>query len=86
MEWLEGEPTLEEVLSDPTIHVLMARDEVNPDDLRVLLEDMKNALEGCRTDGGVHQVAQYGSGGAPLDHGRIEGASAAGLLRRSLDR
>jgi hypothetical protein len=48
MEWLEGEPTLEDVLSDPTIHVLMERDEVSPDDLRLLLADVKNALEGRR--------------------------------------
>jgi hypothetical protein len=45
MGWLEGEPTLDDVLSDPTIRVLMARDDVDPDDLRTLLEDVKNALE-----------------------------------------
>jgi hypothetical protein len=48
MGWLEGEPALEEVLSDPTIHALMERDEVNPDELRLLLADVKNVLEGRR--------------------------------------
>ena len=48
MGWLEGEPTLEEVFSDPTVHVLMERDDVNPDDLRLLLEDVKSAIEGRR--------------------------------------
>ena len=45
MGWLQGEPTLEDVLSDPTVHVLMERDDVDPDDLRVFLEDVKSALE-----------------------------------------
>jgi len=46
MGWLQGEPTLEDVFSDPTVHVLMERDDVDPDDLRVLLEDVRSALEG----------------------------------------
>jgi len=46
MGWLQGEPTLEDVLSDPTVHVLMERDDVDPDDLRTLLEDVRSALEG----------------------------------------
>jgi hypothetical protein len=37
--------TLEDVFSDPTVHVLMERDDVDPDDLRVFLEDVKSALE-----------------------------------------
>jgi hypothetical protein len=48
MGWFEGEPTLEEVFSDPTVHVLMERDVVNPDDLRLLLEHVKSAIEGRR--------------------------------------
>jgi hypothetical protein len=46
MGWLQGEPTLDEVFSDPTVHVLMERDDVDPDDLRTLLEDVRSALEG----------------------------------------
>ena len=45
MGWLQGEPTLEEVFSDPTIHALMERDEVNPDDLRLFLDDVKSAMK-----------------------------------------
>jgi hypothetical protein len=46
MRWLHGEPTLEDVLSDPTVHVLMERDDVDPDDLRALLENVRTTLEG----------------------------------------
>ena len=46
MGWLQGEPTLEDVLSDPTVHVLMERDDVDPDDLRALLENVRTTLEG----------------------------------------
>jgi hypothetical protein len=42
---LQGEPTLEDVFSDPTVHVLMERDDVDPDDLRMFLEDVRSALE-----------------------------------------
>ena len=45
MGWLQDEPTLEDVFSDPTVHVLMERDDVDPDDLRMFLEDVKSALE-----------------------------------------
>ena len=46
MGWLQGEPTLEDVLSDPTVHALMKRDDVDPDDFRTFLEDVRRALEG----------------------------------------
>src|SRR5476649_759184 len=46
MGWLQGEPTLEDVFSDPIVHVLMERDEVNPDDLRMFLDDVRRGLEG----------------------------------------
>jgi hypothetical protein len=46
MGWLQGEPTLEDVFTDRTVHVLMERDDVDPDDLRTLLEDVWSALEG----------------------------------------
>jgi hypothetical protein len=44
MPWLYGEPTLEDMLADPTVNVLMERDEVDPDDLRMFLEDVSDAL------------------------------------------
>jgi len=46
MGWLQGEPTLEDVLSDPTVHALMKRDDVDPDDFRMFLDDVRRALEG----------------------------------------
>jgi hypothetical protein len=45
MGWLQGEPTLEDVFTDRTVHVLMERDDVDPDELRAFLEDVKSALE-----------------------------------------
>ena len=36
----EREPTLEDVLSDPVVHALMARDRVDIGEVRVLLERM----------------------------------------------
>ena len=46
MGWLQGEPTLEDVLSDPTVHALMKRDDVDPDNFRMFLGDVRRALEG----------------------------------------
>jgi hypothetical protein len=46
MEWLQGEPTLDDVLSDPTVLTMMKRDDVDPDDLRMFLEDVRSGLEG----------------------------------------
>jgi hypothetical protein len=45
MCWLYGEPTLEDMLADPTITALMERDEVDPDALALLLEDVKATLQ-----------------------------------------
>jgi hypothetical protein len=44
MRW-QGEPTLDDVLSAPTIRALMERDDVDPTDLRMFLEDVSSALE-----------------------------------------
>jgi hypothetical protein len=38
------EPSLDEVFSDPMIHVLMKRDRVDADDLRGFLQDMRSKL------------------------------------------
>jgi hypothetical protein len=46
MRWLQGEPTLDDMLSDPTVHALMERDDVDPNDLRKFLEDVGSALDG----------------------------------------
>jgi hypothetical protein len=43
MQWA-GEPTLEEVLSDPIIRAMMARDRVDQEALRRLLQDATNLL------------------------------------------
>ena len=39
----ECEPTLEDVLSDPLIRALMARDRVDAENLRVLLSNLRGA-------------------------------------------
>jgi hypothetical protein len=37
MEWLQGEPTLDEVLSDPIVRAVLTRDRIDPDGLRRFL-------------------------------------------------
>jgi hypothetical protein len=44
MDWLAGEPTLDETLSDPVVQAVMKRDEVDLDDLRRFLEDIGGRL------------------------------------------
>jgi hypothetical protein len=43
MQWA-GEPTLEEVLSDPIVRAMMERDRVDLDGLRLLLRDTTKLL------------------------------------------
>ena len=45
MCWLSGEPTLDEMLCDTTVITMMKRDDVAPDDLRVLLQEMSRRLK-----------------------------------------
>ena len=45
MGWQSGEPTLEEMLSDPTVIIMMKRDSVDPDDLRALVREMSRRLK-----------------------------------------
>jgi hypothetical protein len=45
MRWLSGEPTLDEMLFDPTVATMMKRDGVDADDLRVLLQEMSRLLK-----------------------------------------
>jgi hypothetical protein len=37
MCWLQGEPSLTDVLADPVVHAMMRRDKVDPERLRALL-------------------------------------------------
>jgi hypothetical protein len=46
--WLQGEPTLEEVFLDPIVNLMMQRNEVDPDDLRMFFDDVRRGLEGQR--------------------------------------
>ena len=43
MQWV-GEPKLEEVLSDPIVRAVMARDRVDQERLRLLLQDKTRPL------------------------------------------
>lgn len=44
MCWLQGEPTLTEVLADPLIHTMMRRDGIDADAFRAFLWDISSAL------------------------------------------
>ena len=45
MLWFDGEPTLDELLSDPVIVALMERDGIGATDLRELLAAMQKARQ-----------------------------------------
>jgi hypothetical protein len=49
MLWFDGEPTLDELLSDPVIVALMERDGIAASDLRELLAAMEKARQNRRT-------------------------------------
>jgi hypothetical protein len=62
--WLQGEPTLIDILTDPTVDALMERDDVDPDDLVLFLQDVRAALT-------ARHVARWltrASGRASRDH------------------
>src|SRR5260221_10535235 len=44
----EGEPTVDEMLLDPTVIAMMSRDGVEPDDVRLLIRDVSSRLK-CDT-------------------------------------
>ncbi len=44
MLYLDGEPTLEQIFSDPVIHAIMTRDRVDLDRLRRFLREMSATL------------------------------------------
>jgi hypothetical protein len=45
MRWLSGEPTIDEMLVDPTVITMMKRDGVEPDDVRLLVRDVSRRLK-----------------------------------------
>ena len=45
MCWLSGEPTVDEMLLDPTVIAMMSRDGVEPDDVRLLIRDVSSRLK-----------------------------------------
>ena len=57
MDWLFGEPRLDDLLSDPVIAVAMARDGVDPASLRLLMRDVDRA----RTAGLSEAHASHGA-------------------------
>lgn len=54
----EREPTLEDVLSDPVVRALMARDQVDADEVRALLERLRSA-QGRRPPGEAKAAAAH---------------------------
>jgi len=44
--WRTGEPSLDEALADPIVHLLMARDRLRPDQVRPLMETARDRLAG----------------------------------------
>jgi hypothetical protein len=54
----EREPTLEDVLSDPVVHALMARDRVDAQEIRALLERLRRA-ERCGPPGEAKAAAAH---------------------------
>lgn len=42
--WLEGEPTIDDVMADPIVHVLMRSDGVGPEDVWETVRIVSNHL------------------------------------------
>jgi len=77
MCWLfGGEPTLDEMLVDPTVLAVMKRDGVDPDDLRKLLGEMSQRVR--------HELSSSaGPDGTDADPSRPAGASSRQARRRA---
>lgn len=45
-EWLKGEPHLQELLTDPIVHLVMRRDNLGPDDVWMAIDQARDALHG----------------------------------------
>jgi hypothetical protein len=60
MEWLQGEPGLDEALSDPVIQAVLIRDRVDPDGLRRFLVGVhRRRSERARYEAWVSLVAAH---------------------------
>ena len=59
MQWLHGEPSLDDVLSDPVVHAVMRRDGIDAEVLRVFLNDIRRARAAAQ------RVAEAAPGGHP---------------------
>lgn len=42
--WLEGEPALDDLLSDPVIEMVLRRDRLTPEDVRLAVEQARRAM------------------------------------------
>ena len=51
MNNLKPEPSLEDLLNDPILHALLARDGLKVEEVRQFLEEMKHRLRPARTQG-----------------------------------
>ena len=54
---LDGEPTLEELLAEPIVRALMARDGISPEAIRAALRGLDLALFPARQPKGVKPTA-----------------------------
>ena len=59
MDRWHDEPRLDELLNDPILHILLARDGVSADELRILIEGTRRrlGLVGARTERRARQFA-----------------------------
>ena len=56
LDWLRGEPMLEELLRDPVLRILMRSDGIDPEDFRAFLRELRGAARARRqrdTTGGA---------------------------------
>jgi hypothetical protein len=60
MDWLQGEPTLDEALSDPVVKAILVRDRIDPDGLRrFLLGTHRRRSERARYEAWANLVAAH---------------------------
>ena len=65
MPWFDGEPTLEDLLSDPIILAVMHRDGVEPETLRRVIGNIRRSRRALGDHAVVEQQAHHGRA-APL--------------------
>jgi len=60
MDWLQGEPKLDDLLSDPVVQAILIRDRVDPDGLRRFLVGIhRRRSERARYDAWATLVATH---------------------------